>query len=265
VRSFWVLVLALVAGEAGAETFRCARSQGNRGPSLRWDVREVPWGVEPTLLRVVPGGRERALNSVRDAFEAWSGPNCSDMRFRFVGADARFVPGFDEESETRNAVALSEEWAYDPDAIAFTITTFTSDGILQDADIELNGEAFDFVLAELDCGGEQMDLGNVMTHEIGHLLGLAHPPATPSNQATTMFASSKPCETTKRSLSEGDVDGLCTIYPVDAGTRICHAADEVGFEVVETDDGLGGCAALGASGTISTLGLGLILLLRRLV
>lgn len=264
-RLLLVLAVVSVAAPASAETFRCARSQGNRGPSLRWEIREVPWGVEPALLRTVDGGRERVLERIRASFDAWSAPECSDMDFRFAGADARFVPGFDEVSETRNAIALTENWPYDPGVIAFTVTTFTAEGVLLDADIELNGTAFDIVLAEIACDGEQVDLGNVMTHEIGHLLGLAHPPATPSNEATTMFATSRPCETAKRSLSGGDVDGLCTIYPADGSTQVCYAADDVGFELVETDDGFGGCAALGWDGSISAFGLGLLLLFRRLV
>ncbi|MEM1024401.1 MAG: matrixin family metalloprotease [Myxococcota bacterium] len=266
-RSLIIIVAFLVlAGEqARAEAFRCARSDGNRGPSLRWEIREVPWGVEPTLLRTVSGGRERVLQTVDDAFAAWEGPACSDMAFRFVGADARFVPGFNEQGETRNAIALQQDWLYDADAIAITVSTFTTDGVLLDADIELNGASFDFVLVEDGCAEEQMDLGNVLTHEVGHLLGLAHPPQTPSNRATTMFATSSPCETAKRSLSTGDVEGLCTIYPSSGQTQVCHGADDLGFEVVETEDGFGGCSNLGAGAGISTLGLALFLLLRRLV
>lgn len=56
-----------------------------------------------------------------------------------------------------------------------------------------------------------MDVQNTVTHELGHVLGLAHPnPYT----GATMSATAPPGETSKRVLTPSDVNGICTIYPV---------------------------------------------------
>ncbi len=56
-----------------------------------------------------------------------------------------------------------------------------------------------------------MDVRNTVTHELGHVLGLAHPnPYT----GATMSATAPPGETSKRVLTPSDVNGICTVYPV---------------------------------------------------
>jgi hypothetical protein len=269
----WGLTLvALLAGRAAeAESFRCSRASGNQGPSLRWSERDLAWGLSPSLFDGISAGRDAVLDAARASFDAWQAESCSDLSFSFAGADARFEPGFTIGGENRNAVGLSEDWSFDPDTVALTITTFdTRTGVLLDADIELNGESFDFVVQDGRCDPDrgQMDLGNTLTHEAGHFIGLDHPPNTPSNRATTMFASAPACETSKRTLSAGDVEGLCTIYPRDGPTGVCYRADDLGFRVVERDDGFEGCRCArqpGPGGLVWIGGWGLLVISRRLI
>jgi hypothetical protein len=52
------------------------------------------------------------------------------------------------------------------------------------------------------------DIGQVFTHELGHLLGLDH-----SNvSGATMWSGSAPGETYKRSIEQDDIDGILNIY-----------------------------------------------------
>jgi len=83
---------------------------------------------------------------------------------------------------------------------------------------------------QADCNG--FDLRNTVTHEAGHVVGLAHPcgdAGTPSCDAPlppwetvpyaerTMYPSTTLGETSKRALSPDDVAGVCAAYPVAGG------------------------------------------------
>ena len=61
-----------------------------------------------------------------------------------------------------------------------------------------------------DCGA--LDLQNVVTHEIGHVLDLYHP-TDASASLLTMYPGAAPNETSKRDLGAGDVLGLRKLYP----------------------------------------------------
>ncbi len=236
----------MVLGESAvhAESFRCSRA-GSGGPSLQWSEREVSYGIAFGTAEAVGLSVTEFIELAERSFGAWQGAACSDIRFSFEGVDPEFEPGFRAGGLNANGIGHAESWPHDPEAIALTTTSFdTRSGRLLDADIELNGDDHRFVIADVACDAEtgEMDLENVLTHEVGHFVGLDHPPSTPSNATTTMFGTSSPCETSKRSLSQGDLLGLCTIYPVGEPTRSCHAPDSIGFRVLSRDDGLeGGC------------------------
>lgn len=91
-----------------------------------------------------------------------------------------------------------------------------------------------------NCRG--MDLRNTMTHEVGHFVGLAHV----TDQAATMYGQTGAGETTKRSLTPDDVDGVCAIYGEGSG-----------------GDGGCGCGSGGAGGALALLVAGLALRRRR--
>lgn len=265
------LFLVLVGpGQARGESFRCSRA-GSGGPSLQWAERNIAYGLAFGTELGVGISLTELLEVMDSAFAEWQSPDCSDLSFTFEGVSEAFQTGFRRSQPNANGIAYASEWSFNPDAVALTITSFdTGSGRLLDADITLNGEHFDFVVFEAGCETDAsdqgpMDLQNVLTHEVGHLVGLDHPPSTPSNSATTMFGTSQACETLKRDLSTGDVEGLCTIYPAGQPTRSCYAADSIGFEVVSSGSETGsGCRHFGAPvGPASwLLGMALFLLVR---
>lgn len=62
-----------------------------------------------------------------------------------------------------------------------------------------------------------LDLANVATHELGHVLGLHHPADAYENRCLTMHAYTAFGETSKRSLGDGDVLGVRALYPACIG------------------------------------------------
>jgi hypothetical protein len=136
---------------------------------------------------------------------------------------------------------------HDPSAIGLTSVFYVDrpgivgDGTILDADVELNGVNFTFTVdvtsATARPGTTVADLENTLTHELGHVQGLAHTcwdhiaPEPPLDDAgnpipdcngpvpdailnTTMYPYAlMPGETSKRNLSADDVRGICELYP----------------------------------------------------
>ncbi len=144
-------------------------------------------------------------------------------------------------------------WSHSPTAIAITTTTFfTATGKLVDADIELNearylfttgdgpvceqGPALATCSSDADCGADEScmmercrtrgcvhtDISNTVTHEVGHVIGLDHSPIPEA----TMYASAGVGETSKRSLHDNDIQGLCDIYPAGGPTLTCGGEED---------------------------------------
>jgi hypothetical protein len=146
---------------------------------------------------------------------------------------------------------------HDPSAIGLTTVMYVNtpgqpgDGTILDADIELNNVNYTFTVDPASAvtrpGTQLADLENTLTHELGHVQGLAHTcwdhvTATPpldnlgnpipdcndpdlpaSVTDTTMFPyASMPGETSKRNLSTDDVSGVCDVYQPLAGKLACY-------------------------------------------
>lgn len=104
--------------------------------------------------------------------------------------------------------------------IAFSSTFTSSSGGFHATESDLIWNARDFPPSPTGAPGQQ-DLQSVVTHELGHHLGLDHTGlpggATsgcgPQVPAATMWWSSASGDTTKRSLDPEDVMGVCVLYP----------------------------------------------------
>ncbi|MCK6548219.1 matrixin family metalloprotease [Myxococcota bacterium] len=243
---FVVAALLFVPGRA--EAYKCSRAGGDTGPSLFWGKRELPWAVNAAATSDL-ASVEDAIAQVRAGHQVWEDIDCSDLTLPFAGAIPGLSAGFDQSGANRNAVVFVEAaWPYAAGAIAITTNAYdTRTGEILDSDIEVNGEDFRFTNADAPCDPKSglMDVRNAITHEVGHVLGLDHPPNTTRYAETTMFASAPSCETKKRTLAPDDVDGICAIYPAGERTEQCYPADGPGFALVESNDGFGGCTCLG--------------------
>ena len=136
------------------------------------------------------------------------------LRFDCQGTTTRTDVGYIQGTGADNinlVIWHMSGWPYGQSALALTTTTYSpSDGVIVDSDLEVNGENYRWrVLAGVDT--RFMDIGNTVTHEAGHFLGLDHV----SDAATTMYPTAPPGEISKRVLSSDDINGVCSIYSVD--------------------------------------------------
>jgi hypothetical protein len=184
-------------------------------------------------------------------------PTCSYMKVveqtpqsLEVGNDKINIIKFRDASWCRPAVDDDPARCYSDAAAGITTAVYVDDakssrdGAIVDADIEINGVDFAVSVGGVSLGTApcQAELQNTLTHELGHLHGLEHtclatgdPPriddqgnpvpecadtSDPKIIDATMYPFQDCGETKKETLSDDDINGICTIYPIamDPGT-----------------------------------------------
>lgn len=222
------------------------------------------WVEQPVGYRLHQAGSDDLsdgsdLAAARASFDTWSNLPSAVFAFRFDGLTNLTATAGAEGSEGTNLVVWREnpaEWVADGNSpLYYAVTTLSFDrcsGALVDADIEVNGGYHSFSTSDTAVS---VDIQNVLTHEVGHVLGLDHS----SDPLATMFARAGSGELGMRTLTDDDRAGVAYLYPADGDPPWLEQHDDCG----------GGCSLTWRSpGSVASFGvlaglIGLALVRRR--
>jgi len=200
------------------QTCRTVESCARTGAPISWTVMPIPYrfhGRAPERL-----DRDEARGVIRLAFARWTEVVCSNGRrtsLRFQEG-AEIPAAMPRGKEPFGIYFRDDGWPHaDADeTLALTTHLFGhSGGEIRYADIEINSGEKEFTLRDTEKG---TDLEAVMTHEVGHYIGLAHSPDLGSIMTTRYCQSGARCTETKelaRDLGADDVEAVCALYPSD--------------------------------------------------
>jgi hypothetical protein len=159
---------------------------------------------------------ETAKDSLTRAFDTWLAADCGSgppmIDVQVLGPITCDTAEYNATQKNANIVMFREDdWPYigAEDTLGFTELHFDANtGELWDADLEINAVTNRFSVGEPVTDN---DLDSMLTHEAGHMLGLAHTLV----QDATMFATYTPGTDGLRTLADDDVQGICATYPPD--------------------------------------------------
>ena len=119
-----------------------------------------------------------------------------------------------------------DSWPYANaiDTLALTTLIFNADnGEIYDADVEVNTAQSPMSVGHI--GPDDVDFRSVITHEIGHFLGLSHSKI----RGATMAPSYSPGQTAMASIEQDDIDGVCAVLPPNRNTTSKDCDPRHGF------------------------------------
>lgn len=265
------LPLLLLAGPARAYVRTTTQHDDPTVPSVpvQWNVRCLV--VQPDSRGskdVSMADEEKAL---QESIEAWSAQtsSCGGLSLSSAPPDGVLEVGDDGRQAL---IFRNDSWQrpghepYDPAAIALTTVMYidtpgrVGDGTLTDADIEVNNVDFDFTV-DADATTQNdgtINLVNTLTHELGHVQGLAHtcwdhvtataplddtglpipdcadPDLPQSIVETIMYPYYTGQDASDRPLTTDDIDGVCQVYGPISAKMACY------LDVENEGIGLGG-------------------------
>lgn len=238
---FFVCLMACAFMSSSALAFErtqtCYTVEDGRTPTCEKGQTPVPirWENGCTTWRHHEAFPEEFLDAVKASFTTWNEVTGSYFRAHYAGSTEQFGAAYDckiGKAGNENVVSYVTDWPSSvagDDVVALTSVVFTTDeGLILDADIRMNADHFHWEeITKVSYDFKRVDVQNIMTHEVGHFLGLDHSQDR-SYQGkavatdATMWALTYPNEIKRRVLDEDDKTGVRTIYPeADAPDTAC--------------------------------------------
>lgn len=205
------------------------------GPLLHWASSCVSFDVQRDGSPLRQISYADAHQSIVEAFRQWLSADCGggtrpDIHISDFGPVECHQAEYNQDSPNANIVMFRDDsWPYANaiDTLALTTLIFNADnGEIYDADVEVNTAPEDAQApggllapqpahwATSNAGRNDIDFNSVITHEIGHFLGLSHT----SVPDATMAPNYAPGQTAMASIEQDDIDGICTALPANRVT-----------------------------------------------
>lgn len=213
------------------------------GEALWWPTRCVSYAMNERGTLQLDRGDTRKV--IAKAFQAWSDVPCPDggratMTFEERDPVACKKSEYNKNGKNLNVVLFQDDyWNYrgiDGTLAKTSVTYSDKTGEIYDADIEVNAALTTISITD-NPKKVDYDLQSILTHEVGHFIGIAHAP----DPDTVMYASYSESSIGQRALAADDIDAVCAIYPPDADT-FCNLEPKGGFSATCDDEDDASCA-----------------------
>ena len=165
----------------------------------KWAGAEVPFYVDPSNSDGIP--EDVALADIRAAAMAWTAQSGASVSMYYAGRSS----GKTVSNNRKNEVFFRDA---SKNSAAATTYYWMEGNKMVDADIVIWDATYTFVAADAPCSGG-IYLLDVMTHEFGHALGIAHSAVG----SATMYPSIGWCSSSMRWLDPDDLDAIESLYP----------------------------------------------------
>jgi len=230
------------------DSFGCPVTESR--PELFWPSKCISFGVNSRGSEQFDIDYDFANESAERAASRWLEADCGGegtpgVSLLNVGP---VVCGEVEYNQTGNAnIVLFEDeaWPFGDDnrTIALTIIQFSTEtGEIYDADIAINSANMPFASPADENG---LVLSSVLTHEMGHFLGLGH-----SSDTSAVMAPNY-ADTETGELRQDDIDGICALHPPDDTAREADCTPRHGLSTRcggRSPTASGGCAFTSRAG-----------------
>jgi len=199
-------------------------SSTNSIVQVKWGSGAVTWQMNPTASPNLGGSREFG-DVIRQSFRSWASVPTALIKFTEgspVGDkfayDGKNVVVTNMTSNDWTALGLSSSvlaftavsWSGKGAGVDRTGQPVSFEGQIMDADIVFN-PYYEFSTDDI-VPPAKIDFQGVLTHEIGHFLGLDHSP----NVSSMMFWTTLRGVSSQRALTTDDMAGISVIYPSDS-------------------------------------------------
>ncbi len=212
----WLVVPALagcfLAAPVSSYVFQMHRNNQGQIVTARWPAgkaRAIEFWLEIDQFHFFADHVKRL---VRDSFAAWEDVPISFAAFRSRGVADLEV----STTDGKNVITIDRSAGNFPaggggGVIAFARMNWDVQGHITDVDIVFNGRDYSYSVGNPDAESSLVDMQDVLTHEIGHLLGLAHSPLAGD---PTVRPSMYPFYFgEERTLTTDDRAGVSALYP----------------------------------------------------